>query len=108
MTRPSALLLAGALALAPGCASFNDGLVSSIEEDAAKDYEWLREFYEVPLGMVGVPLVLALSPILYFIPAGDEGPGFALGRGMGHAVLFADPTENLSMDEETTETRTNP
>lgn len=87
------------LALTTGCAGFNEGVADSFEQDVDPEGSWAAEFYEMPLGLIGLPLLIALSPIIYFIPAGDEGVGYRLGRGFGADFIFLDPTSTLATDE---------
>lgn len=90
-------LVVGLLSIAPGCAAFNDGIADSLENDRAEedDYAWYHELYEFPLGLIGFPLFLALSPGLYWIPGGDEDEfGYPLGRAFGGDFIYIDPTEN--------------
>ena len=83
------------VALAPGCASFNDGIADAFEQDVSDEYGWAHELYEFPLGLIGLGLFLGLSPFLYWIPDEDRGFGYVLGRAFGNDFLYLDPTKNF-------------
>ncbi|MBI4613390.1 MAG: hypothetical protein HY720_07235 [Planctomycetes bacterium] len=88
--------LALAVAGAPGCVAFNQGIDDgyNIDRASAEDYGWYHEIYEMPMGIVGFPLFAALAPVLYWIPDDNGDFGYVLGRAFGRDFVLIDPTEN--------------
>ncbi len=97
-SRALAALLAAAILCGPaGCAAFNQGLEDALAKDMADeaDYGWGHELYEMPVGLIGFPIFLALSPFLYWIPGGPNDEfGYPLGKAFGGDFIYIDPTEN--------------
>ncbi|MBI4613391.1 MAG: hypothetical protein HY720_07240 [Planctomycetes bacterium] len=89
--RAAALSLA--LVVSAGCA-FEEGYRDGLTNNASKEYGWGHEIYEMPLGLVGIPVFVVLSPFIAPIPAEDHGAGYLLGDTWAGVRILLDPTVN--------------
>lgn len=87
-------VLAAVLAVGGGCAAFEQGYRDGVAENTSKEYGWGHEIYEVPLGLVGIPVFVVLSPFIAPIPAQDHGAGYLLGDTWAGVRILLDPTVN--------------
>ena len=88
------LLLVLCITLGTGCAGFNQGYQDGLVHKADEFYGWGHEIYEFPLGLVGIPIFLVLSPFIAPIPHEEFGPGYLIGETWAGVRILIDPTVN--------------